>query len=167
MPILWPCVIATVLVTYKPAAFLTSRLTQKGDSFHAVITLNIMCTVFLMSIILTIVGTWVGNREITMEPLVNFFYKWPCNFAISLAVEILIAQPIARRVMLGLHKYRDARREVVASNCAGNNLKKQPRPQFVTLDSSDNCRSLMVFFYFKFVLKNSFSFSKGIFSRLS
>ena len=49
MPILWPCVIATVLVTYKPAAFLTSRLTQKGDSFHAVITLNIMCTVFLMS----------------------------------------------------------------------------------------------------------------------
>jgi hypothetical protein len=116
MPILWPCVIATVLVTYKPAAFLTSKLTQKGDSFHAVITLNIMCTVFLMSIILTIVGTWVGNREITMEPLVNFFYKWPRNFAISLAVEILIAQPIARRVMLGLHKYRDAHREVAVSN---------------------------------------------------
>ena len=92
------------------------RLTQKGDSFHAVITLNIMCTVFLMSIILTIVGTWVGNREITMEPLVNFFYKWPRNFAISLAVEILIAQPIARRVMLGLRKYRDARREVAVSN---------------------------------------------------
>ena len=116
MPILWPCVIATVLVTYKPAAFLTSRLTQKGDSFHAVITLNIMCTVFLMSIILTIVGTWVGNREITTEPIVNFFYKWPRNYAISLAVEILIAQPIARRVMLGLHKYRDARREVAISN---------------------------------------------------
>ena len=71
MPILWPCVIATVLVTYKPAAFLTSKLTQVGDSFHAVVTLNIMCTVFLMSMILTIVGTWVGNREITMEPLVK------------------------------------------------------------------------------------------------
>jgi len=96
--------------------YMKPRLTQKGDSFHAVITLNIMCTVFLMSIILTIVGTWVGNREITMEPLVNFFYKWPRNFAISLAVEILIAQPIARRVMLGLHKYRDARREVAVSN---------------------------------------------------
>jgi hypothetical protein len=38
MPILWPCVIATVLVTYKPAAFLTSKLTQEGDSFHAVVT---------------------------------------------------------------------------------------------------------------------------------
>lgn len=46
MPILWPCVIATVLITYKPAEFLTSKLTQKGDSFHVVITLNIMCTVF-------------------------------------------------------------------------------------------------------------------------
>lgn len=113
MPIFWPCVIATVLITYKPAEFLTSKLTQKGDSFHAVITLNIMCTVFLMSIILTIVGTWVGNRGISMEPLVNFFYKWPRNFAISLAVEILIAQPIARRVMFTLHKYRDARNKAL------------------------------------------------------
>jgi len=113
MPILWPSVIATVLITYKPAEFLTSKLTQKGDSFHAVITLNIMCTVFLMSIILTIVGTWVGNRGISMEPLVNFFYKWPRNFAISLAVEILIAQPIARRVMFTLHKYRDARNKAL------------------------------------------------------
>lgn len=113
MPILWPCVIATVLITYKPAEFLTSKLTQKGDSFHAVITLNIICTVFLMSIILTIVGTWVGNRGISMEPLVNFFYKWPRNFAISLAVEILIAQPIARRVMFTLHKYRDARNKAL------------------------------------------------------
>ena len=113
MPILWSCVIATVLITYKPAEFLISKLTQKGDSFHAVITLNIMCTVFLMSIILTIVGTWVGNRGISMEPLVNFFYKWPRNFAISLAVEILIAQPIARRVMFTLHKYRDARNKAL------------------------------------------------------
>jgi len=109
MPILWPCVIATVLLTYKPAAFLTSRLTQQGDSFHAVVTLNILCTVFLMSIILTVVGTWIGNREVSMEPLVNFFYKWPRNFAISLAVEIIVAQPIARRVMLYYHRFKDSK----------------------------------------------------------
>ena len=47
------------------------------------------------------------------------------------------------------------------------NDKKATKVTFVTLDSSDNCRSLMVFVYFKFVLKNSFSFSKGIFSKLS
>ena len=115
MPILWPCVIATVLVTYKPAAFLTSKLTQEGDSFHAVVTLNIMCTVFLMSIILTVVGSWVGAQQISMYPISRFFYKWPRNFAISLAVEIFIAQPIARQVMFMLHKHLDARKALSAS----------------------------------------------------
>lgn len=115
MPILWPCVIATVLVTYKPAAFLTSKLTQEGDSFHAVVTLNIMCTVFLMSIILTFVGSWVGAQQISMDPISRFFYKWPRNFAISLAVEIFIAQPIARQVMFMLHKHLDARKALSAS----------------------------------------------------
>lgn len=115
MPILWPCVIATVLVTYKPAAFLTSKLTQEGDSFHAVVTLNIMCTVFLMSIILTVVGSWVGAQQISMDPSSRFFYKWPRNFAISLAVEIFIAQPIARQVMFMLHKHLDARKALSAS----------------------------------------------------
>lgn len=115
MPILWPCVIATVLVTYKPAAFLTSKLTQEGDSFHAVVTLNIMCTVFLMSIILTVVGSWVGAQQISMDPISRFFYKWPRNFAISLVVEIFIAQPIARQVMFMLHKHLDARKALSAS----------------------------------------------------
>ena len=115
MPILWPCVIATVLVTYKPAAFLTSKLTQEVDSFHAVVTLNIMCTVFLMSIILTVVGSWVGAQQISMDPISRFFYKWPRNFAISLAVEIFIAQPIARQVMFMLHKHLDARKALSAS----------------------------------------------------
>lgn len=115
MPILWPCVIATVLVSYKPAAFLTSKLTQEGDSFHAVVTLNIMCTVFLMSIILTVVGSWVGAQQISMDPISRFFYKWPRNFAISLAVEIFIAQPIARQVMFMLHKHLDARKALSAS----------------------------------------------------
>ena len=115
MPILWPCVIATVLVTYKPAAFLTSKLTQEGDSFHAVVTLNIMCTVFLMSIILTVVGSWVGAQQISMDPISRFFYKWPRNFAISLAVEIFIAQPIARQVMFMLHTHLDARKALSAS----------------------------------------------------
>lgn len=111
MPILWPCVVATVLITYKPAEFLTSKLIQEGDSFHAVISINILCTVFLMSIILTIVGSWVGVREITMEPLVNFFYKWPRNFSISLATELLVAQPIARRIIFIKHKRSDLRHQ--------------------------------------------------------
>ena len=47
------------------------------------------------------------------------------------------------------------------------NDKKATKVTFVTLDSSENRRGFVSFAYFKFVLKNSFSFSKGIFSRLS
>jgi len=45
-----------------------------------------------------------------MEPIRMFFYKWPRNFAISFAVEALIAQPIARLVMLKLHRLNDTKR---------------------------------------------------------
>ena len=39
--LIWPCVVATVLVTYRPAGFLTSRITQQGDGFRSCITINI------------------------------------------------------------------------------------------------------------------------------
>lgn len=44
-----------------------------------------------------------------MQPIRMFFYKWPRNFAISFAVESIIAQPIARLVMLRMHQNKDKR----------------------------------------------------------
>lgn len=116
MPFLWPCIVLTVLITYKPAAFLTSKMVKEGDSFRAVVSLNILCTVFLMSIILTIVVSWVGTLHISMEPIENFFYKWPRNFAISFATELLVAQPIARKIMFIMHRRQDARHAVLAQS---------------------------------------------------
>lgn len=110
-PFLWLAVIALVLLTYKPAEWLTNQVVSRDDSFRLVVTINILCTVFLLSIILTVVGTWIGSRNISLEPLVGFFYIWPRNFAISLGVELLIAQPIARFIMLKLHQRIDAKAE--------------------------------------------------------
>ncbi|NFG42551.1 hypothetical protein FC789_15575 [Clostridium botulinum] len=107
IPFIWICVIALVLITYKPAEWLTSRIVEKGDSFNSHIVINILCTVFLMSIFLTVIGTWIGNRQVSMEPIRMFFYKWPRNIAISFAVEAFIAQPIARTVMLKMHQIKD------------------------------------------------------------
>jgi len=45
-----------------------------------------------------------------MEPIIGFFHKWPRNFAISLGVELLVAQPIARFVMLKYHTYFDSKK---------------------------------------------------------
>ena len=107
IPFIWICVIALVLITYKPAEWLTSRIVEEGDSFSSHIVINILCTVFLMSIFLTVFGTWIGSRQVSMEPIHMFFYKWPRNFAISFAIESLIAQPIARAVMLKMHQLKD------------------------------------------------------------
>jgi len=109
MPFIWCSVIALVLLTHKPAEWLTSKIIKQDDSFGAHMTVNTLCTVFLMSIFLTVIGTWIGSRHISMEPIYMFFYKWPRNFAISLAVELLIAQPIARLVMLKMHQITDSK----------------------------------------------------------
>lgn len=112
MPFIWISVIILVLLTHKPASYLTEKIVSKEDSFNSHIVINILCTVFLMSIFLTVVGTWIGSRHISLEPITMFFYKWPRNFAISLGVELLIAQPIARFVMLKLHNRQDQKEDL-------------------------------------------------------
>ena len=108
IPYIWLVVVVLVLITYKPAEWLTARIVKAGDSFGAHIVINILCSVFLMSIFLTVIGTWIGMRQISMEPVRLFFYKWPRNVAISFIVEACIAQPIARLVMLKLHQNIDS-----------------------------------------------------------
>ncbi len=109
IPFIWITVIALVLMTYKPASWLTGKIVAQDDSFSAHMLANILCSVFLMSIFLTVIGTWIGSRQVSMEPIILFFYKWPRNFAISFAVEALIAQPLARLVMVKWHQIKDGR----------------------------------------------------------
>jgi len=113
IPFIWVAVILLVLLTYKPVEWLTSKLVGENDSFNSHIIINILCTVFLMSIFLTIIGTWIGTRSLSMEPIRTFFYKWPRNFAISFFIESFIAQPIARLVMLKLHESSSVGNEAV------------------------------------------------------
>lgn len=107
IPFIWLSVIALVLITYKPAEWITAKFVAKEDSFNSHILANILFTVLLMSVFLTVIGTWIGSRSISMDPIVNFFYKWPRNFAVSFGVEACIAQPVARFVMLLLHRAQD------------------------------------------------------------
>ena len=112
IPFIWLSVIVIVLLTYLPAEKMTAKIVDKNDSFNSHIIINTLCTVLLMSVILTVVGTWIGTRSITLEPITMFFYKWPRNFAISLFVEMLIAQPLARFVLYKMHLKKDKNRNV-------------------------------------------------------
>jgi len=107
IPLIWLSVIALVLLTFKPAEWLTHRIVDRQDSFGAQVTVNILCTVFLMSIFLTVIGTWIGNGRLSWDPIRLFFYKWPRNFTVSFAVEALVAQPFARVVMVKVHHRKD------------------------------------------------------------
>ncbi|GHU06993.1 hypothetical protein FACS189431_0840 [Alphaproteobacteria bacterium] len=109
LPLVWVAVIAVVLLTRKPAQFLANKIVRPTDSFNAHIIVNTLCSVLLMSVILTIVGTWIGTRHISPDPFVHFFEMWPRNFTVAFVVEMVIAQPIARAVMHHYHMHIDAK----------------------------------------------------------
>ncbi len=104
LPLLWPSVIAVVLITYKPSEWLTSKLVKQGDSFSAVMTINTLCSVLFISFFLTIIGTWIGTGSVTWDPIRHFVHLWPRNMTIAFLIEALIAQPAARQVMVLIHK---------------------------------------------------------------
>ena len=116
MPFIWVSVVALVLLTFKPAEIMTDKIVKKDDSFNAHIIVNTLCTVFLMSIFLTVIATWIGVGKISMEPIRMFFYKWPRNFSIAYAVEIFVAQPIARWVMVKMNSREESNKEVSQAN---------------------------------------------------
>ncbi len=109
MPFIWLAVVACVLATYLPAEWATGRILDNDDSYNAHILTNILVIVCMMSVILTIVAPWIATGGISMEPIEHFFFRWPRNFAISLFVEALIAQPLARAAMNKLHVALDSR----------------------------------------------------------
>lgn len=107
IPFIWMSVIILVLVTYQPAKWLTSKIVSEGDSFRAFLCANTVASVFCMSLFLTVIGTWIGSRSVSWDPLRLFFYKWPRNFTISLVVEAFIAQPFARAILFKLHQQQE------------------------------------------------------------
>ena len=70
LPFIWLSVVALVIITYNPAGWLTRKIVKEDDSFNAQILANIICTVFLMSVFLTVIGTWIGSRQISWEPII-------------------------------------------------------------------------------------------------
>ncbi len=73
LPFIWICVVILVLLTHKPAGWLTSKIVDNNDSFNSTIIINTLFAVLLMSTFLTIIGSWIGNKHISMEPINLFF----------------------------------------------------------------------------------------------
>jgi len=115
LPLLWITVVAVVLLTRRPAARLTGLMVREGDSYRAHIVADMLCSVLLISVVLTVVGAWISTWSLTMDPVVHFFENWPRSFMIAFAVEAILAQPVARLVMRGHHRRVDLRSEPAES----------------------------------------------------
>ncbi len=105
LPFVWICVILLVTLVANPiVSKLVPKFIEPTDGFNARVLFTILFSVTILSILLTIIGSWIGMKEISVEPIRTFFYDWPRNFFIAFWVEALIAQPIARCAMKKLHQ---------------------------------------------------------------
>ena len=87
----------------KIAENLVEKFSSPTDSFNAYIMFRVFFTVIGMSIIMTLVGGIFGFG-FNIEVLKEFPMVWPRNFCIAIFYELIIAQPIARKVMRMMHK---------------------------------------------------------------
>lgn len=104
IPIMWIIVIILVRFVAGPLVVkVMPKFVGKTDGFNARVLLNTLLNVTVLSILLTIIGTWVGTKQISFEPFQNFFHSWFRNFGVAFWIEVIIAQPIARFAMKKLH----------------------------------------------------------------
>lgn len=101
IPFMWMIVVLSVRLVAGPiVGKVMPKFMGQTDGFNARILLNTLLNVTVLSILLSIIGTWVGTKQISLEPLKNFLYIWSRNFGIAFWIELLVAQPIAGRSFL-------------------------------------------------------------------
>lgn len=105
IPLMWVAVIIIVFLAQGPATKLKNAIVDVHDSFASQVTIDILCHVILVSAVMTIIGTWIGQMQLSIRPFITYFNNWPRNFAIAFAVEALVAQPIARHVLYIKHQH--------------------------------------------------------------
>ncbi len=99
-------------VVERIARVVVGRFYVPGESANSMICYNLIAFVLMMSACMSILGPLAGqiaecifdNGSMDLGHLIdNWQYIWPRNFCIAFWVELLIAQPVGRRVMVRMH----------------------------------------------------------------
>lgn len=108
LPFMWIIVVLLVRLVARPVVGKVLPIfTGQTDGFNARVLLNTLLNVTVLSMLLSIIGTWVGTKEVSLEPFKNYLHIWPRNFGIAFWIELLVAQPVARFAMKTLHARQD------------------------------------------------------------
>lgn len=114
IPFMWIIVVLLVRLVAGPlVGKVIPKFVGQTDGFNARVLLNTLLNVTVLSMLLTIIGTWVGTKQISLEPFQNFFYSWFRNFGVAFWIELLVAQPIARFAMKKIHARQASKAENV------------------------------------------------------
>lgn len=115
IPVMWLIVILLVRFVAGPLVGKVMPLfVGRTDGFNARVLMNTLFNVTVLSILLTIIGTWIGTKQISLEPFQNFFHSWFRNFGVAFWIELILAQPIARFAMKKLHARQARKAEAVS-----------------------------------------------------
>lgn len=115
LPVMWIIVVLLVKLVAGPiAGKLLPKFVGQTDGFNARVLFNIVLNVMVLSLLLSVIGTWVGMKQISLAPFKNFLHIWPRNFGVAFWIEMLIAQPIARSAMKLLHAKQAKRAESIS-----------------------------------------------------
>lgn len=116
IPVMWVIVILLLKLVAGPlVGKIIPKFVGKTDGFNARILLNTLLNVTVLSVLLTIIGSWIGAKQISLEPFQNFFFSWFRNFGIAFWIELIIAQPIARAVMKRIHARQASKEESLSA----------------------------------------------------
>lgn len=118
LPIIWVvAMLVETIIVGKITEKLVNKFVAPTDGFNTKILFNIVFCVTGMSMIMTILGSMIGNGEISMEPFTTFFSHWPRNFCVAFWCEILLAQPAGRLTMKALHQHQTKKITEVTEEC--------------------------------------------------
>ena len=107
LPFVWVAVMLLMnLLVGRVSGFVIRRYASPDDSANSGIVLNIVVCVTMMSLIMTALGPVIGTAGSGGVEFVSpsqWTSDWPVNFFAAFWIELLFAQPAARKVMSTLH----------------------------------------------------------------
>ena len=94
------------LIVGRVSEHVQSRYLAPDDSANCRIVFSIVVCVLCMSVMMTAIGPVVGSimsGNPSIDGVLAWPENWPTNFCAAFLIELALAQPVARALMVRIH----------------------------------------------------------------